>query len=208
MGYDMRIKGILPEPDAELKERVTKAYMESNAAITAARNAYVAANGSVAGWWDTEEWTRLSGANDKAFEAYVAVTDPGYFSLNMRGMGSYRDVMLALGMAHESASPVQSYEWSDLPDHDDDEAAYYEAADRLTGQHPGDYPTIPSFKFSTNDGWWVTPEECAAAVAQWDAQGIPADLPTAQRLIVEEAYWGRWIEYLRLAAQHDGFRVH
>lgn len=208
MGYDMRIKGILPEPDAELKERVTKTYMESNAAITAARNAYVAANGSVAGWWDTEEWTELSGANDHAFDAYVAVTDPDYFRLNIRGMSSYRTVMLALGMAHESESPVLSREWSDLPDYDEGSDAYYEASDRLTGQHPGDDPTIPTFKLSSNDGWWVTPEECAAAVAQWDAHGVPADLPAVHRVIVEEAYWGRWIEYLRLAAQHEGFRVH
>lgn len=64
---------------------------------------------------------------------------------------------------------------------------------------------IALHKFCSNDGWLVTAEECAEAVAIWDA------LPKRGRqAVVKELgdYWLAWIDYLRRGASGRGFRVH
>ncbi|WNT44968.1 hypothetical protein SEA_ABBYDAISY_75 [Arthrobacter phage AbbyDaisy] len=207
MGYDMRIKGDLPEPDADQLAKLDKANKEAGSEASRVRASLV--ESGTKNWWDTPEYLKASDAYENTFSAYMAVKDPGYFRLNGHGMWRYLEVMLALGMAHDHASP--EIDWASLPDYDDGEDAYYEASDKLTGIHPGDDPTIPTFKFSSNDGWYVSPDECRASVSAWDArqtEGLPADLADDLRSITDTSYWGKWINYLRLAADNQGFRVH
>lgn len=66
-------------------------------------------------------------------------------------------------------------------------------------------PGIDAIKFSSNDGWVVTREECASAVAVWDS--LPQE--ERDRVVASEGdYWLSWIEYLRGGAVLDGFSVH
>jgi len=207
MGYDMRIKGELPEPDADKLAELDEANKAAGAEASRVRASLI--QDGTKNFWDDPEYLKTSEAYEGTFSAYMEVKDPGYFRLNGTGMWRYLDAMLALGMAHDQASP--GVDWSALPDYDDGEDAYYETSDRLTGIHPGDDPTIQTFKFSSNDGWYVTPDECRAAVAAWEAhqpEGLPPDLADDHRSITETPYWGKWIEYLRRAADNDGFRVH
>lgn len=65
-------------------------------------------------------------------------------------------------------------------------------------------PGICSIKFSSNDGWIVTPEEAASAVEIWEA------LPQERRdeVVTEMGdYWLQWIEYLRGSSTREGFCV-
>lgn len=207
MGYDMRIKGELAEPDADKLAELRKANEDAGAEASRVRASLV--ESGTKNWWEDPAYLKASAAYDDAFTAYMAVKDPGYFRLNSNGMWRYMEAMIALGMAHDHSSP--EVDWESLPDYDDGEDAYYEAKDRLTGVHPGEDPTIPRFKFSSNDGWHVTPDECRAAVTVWDAlqpEGLPADLEDDHRAIAETHYWGKWVDFLRLAADNDGFRVH
>ncbi|GHO60047.1 hypothetical protein KSB_85220 [Ktedonobacter robiniae] len=60
---------------------------------------------------------------------------------------------------------------------------------------------IPAYKFGSNDGWLVTPDELSAALAAYDACIADGVEPPAF------TWWGDWINYLRRAASHGGFRV-
>lgn len=48
----------------------------------------------------------------------------------------------------------------------------------------------------SNDGWWVTKEECETALVLWEEAGQP-----------EVSQFTRLIPFLRIAAAHEGFRV-
>lgn len=62
---------------------------------------------------------------------------------------------------------------------------------------------IPVYKLTnTNDGWWVTKEECEHALLLWEAAGQP---------VVDDFGYGAYgdtIPFLRAAADHGGFRVY
>lgn len=128
-------------------------------------------------------------------------------------------------------------EWdSELAELDMDKAefAHQVALKPLLTRHDSEIPTIPSHKLGSNDGWYVTAEEIRFALASYafheqdikarlrasweakaaereapnrdpfraDPEGHPADWGT-----IEPDYWDEWIAWLRLAAQHEGFRV-
>lgn len=61
---------------------------------------------------------------------------------------------------------------------------------------------IPAYKFGSNDGWLVTPDELTAALAAYDACIADGVEPPSF------TWWGDWIDYLRRAARHGGFRVY
>lgn len=91
----------------------------------------------------------------------------------------------------------------------------HEAIERHLVRHDGDTPGIGENKFSSNDGWVVTPFECHGAVAKWDAatpeQRAAALLPhvTDEWLPSEvEAWFTDWVNWLRFAQTREGFRVH
>ncbi|WP_258904066.1 hypothetical protein [Actinokineospora sp. UTMC 2448] len=66
-------------------------------------------------------------------------------------------------------------------------------ADHAVDQAPG----IPGHKLATNDGWHVTRTECAQALRAYTAAGRHP-----------EVFGRALVPFLRVAARHDGFRVH
>lgn len=67
----------------------------------------------------------------------------------------------------------------------------------------------PGFKFGSNDGWIITPEECAAiGVAMAELMADPDQLaeicPTDESKAVIES----WCEFVRVAGPAGGFVVH
>lgn len=159
-----------------------------------------------------------------------------YFRLNIWGMSRYASAMLALGMVYDSRSPAfppawdyrgeaDETLWFGVVDHvEDGEArpdaatdelvararAYVEEAGKVRRHHPDGGDVIPVHKFGTNDGWVVTPDEIKAALAVYDA--LPVE--RVEDVLAEEVghgerrdYWDRWIGWLELAVDHDGFEV-
>lgn len=142
-------------------------------------------------------------AQKKVDETYDALgrAERYYFRLNIWGMERCRQLMSEAGMLCTPERPT-SEDWQSIPDYDEDDsdggAAYREANDKLCREHRGECPGIPIHKFGSNDGWWVTPAEIRAALANAEGYAAP----------VEVEWWGDWIEYLKGAIDHDGFRVH
>lgn len=73
---------------------------------------------------------------------------------------------------------------------------------------------IPLHKLGTNDGLLVTREEIERTLASYDAKfpdraNQPRQLPVphAKGEIEIIEWWGEWVDWLRDAARHDGFRV-
>jgi hypothetical protein len=150
--------------------------------------------------------------------------DRSYFRLNIWGMSRCCDVMAALGMLTSEDAPkfprLEEFGLTDWPENPDD----YEGEERAKAEaeltdggrrflaaveavlafEPVPVQGIPSGKFSTNDGWLVTPAQCGAAVAAWQAQ--PDDVRA--RVEGEAEWWARWIAYLEYAQGRGGFRVY
>ncbi|MGH3647629.1 MAG: hypothetical protein ACRDTM_10720 [Micromonosporaceae bacterium] len=152
-------------------------------------------------------------------------TGDGYFRLNLHGMGRFYDAMQQVGMLYDSRpagpwpqSPSRRIEEivyelgrGGTPHAGPDELRqardYAETLRRHLSAHPPGGDVIPSHKFSTNDGWIVTPDEIKAALSAYEAAGAGA----AERLLStrdELNYWDNWIAYLRRAIDHEGFEVH
>lgn len=139
--------------------------------------------------------------------------DSGDFRLNIWAMGRYRDIMTTFGMIHDSSNSDVP-EWPDYPEDDSDEESpamkEYEAAALIVQgyHHEADDPTIPVHKFCSNDGWWVTSSEAAAAVEVWDKRDPALAFTEVQAETLASDYWGEWITYLRNAIDRDGFQVY
>ena len=83
--------------------------------------------------------------------------------------------------------------------------AYSEQVQEHLSKHDASVPGIEEIKFSSNDGWWVTKEECASALAVWD--GLSQE-ERDQTVVDMGDYWNAWIDYLRDGAAANGFTVH
>lgn len=203
MGYDLRIRGNVPAAPEHDIQQAKDAYYAARAAVNARHQAGEFKD-------NVEAFFEAELVPEQLWSAYYRLKDPSYFRLSNGGMGRYADAMAELGMAHESTSGL---DWSEAPEYPEDDdndekmAAYTEAMDNYLGGHgtPAD-PTIPLHKFSTNDGWFVTPDEIRAALAAWDAHDLDG-LDQDTHVTIETDYWGEFIAWLRLAAEHDGFRV-
>lgn len=66
-------------------------------------------------------------------------------------------------------------------------------------------PGINAEKFSSNDGWHVTANECASAIAHWNAASDAQQKETIDTL---GPYWLEWIDFLTRATKQDGFTVY
>lgn len=100
--------------------------------------------------------------------------DKEYFRLNIFGMSRYRSLMEELGMVYDGGRGIEENEW---PEWDAEEAAKDEDAYEfqhavkvrpLLTRHPEGGDTIPAHKLGSNDGWYVTSDECYAALARWE----------------------------------------
>ena len=183
---------------------------------------------------------RRAAAENEVHRLYgeMYAVERSYFRLNISGMSVVRQAMLALGMAYKSSCRG---DFPDYPDSEAvqqliDEINYPEyASERKPGEivreddlfaarayiqqrdaalvdHPHGGTAIPLHKFSSNDGWIVTPAECKAALKAWHGT-----TPEARLAALTEAgvtgpdwarIWARWIDYLTLAQDFGGFEVH
>lgn len=144
------------------------------------------------------------------------------FRLNIWGMGEYCNVMEQIGMLEweESVPPFPDSADYDIPQlevayngetyHEDDEdspeyAAYKRALDAKLAY--GTVGVIPGHKFCSNDGWIVTPKECANALDAYrryvDSGGDVAELLNDG----DVKYWQQWLIFLATAAEGGGFTV-
>jgi hypothetical protein len=157
-----------------------------------------------------------------AWAAYDAA-QLSYFRLNIWGMSRCADTMSALGMLtgepHPSWPQLDAYGLDDYPDDPEDyegeERAektrqltpsgrkYLDDAQAVVDYEPQPVNGIPAHKFGSNDGWLVTPSQCAAALAVWEKT------PAEQRAAVEarHEWWPRWVAFLAHSKDRGGFRV-
>lgn len=97
--------------------------------------------------------------------------DDAYFRANIWGMGSLRRVMTAAGVLDWDGArgefPEPPEELQARMEEGDEEAerAWDDKLLPFLGQRSGDPKKVPGFKFCSNDGWWVTPEECELIAA-------------------------------------------
>lgn len=202
MGYDMSIRGKIPASPQHDIDQAQDAYDAASAALQARR-----ASGEFNGNLDAH--LEAMHPVDDLWSKLYRLKHPEDFRLNNYGMAKYCDAMLNLGMMHHSNTP--KIDWHAMPidyDTEEEEAAFYEISDRLTGQH-GDNPapTIPSHKFSTNDGWHVTEPEIRAALDAWDSRAERETTHDTDDVTATD-YWAEFIAWLRLAADNGGFRVY
>lgn len=146
-------------------------------------------------------------------KVFDAADEGTYFRLNVWGMVTYCEHMAERGMVFEAGQhpPFPDGGWEaadrirfpgDYPDAPPLTDADYLAAktlEEVLAWHGPEIPGIPLHKFSTNDGWIVTPAECEAAWRIGKDQPAPEERPD---------YWRQWLDYLRRAASAGGFEVH
>ena len=138
---------------------------------------------------------------ERAYEAMDAA-QPEYFRLNIWGMSDCRSHMSDFGMLCEP-EPHTRDDWDEVnrraaaAPEEDSEEIYRE----ILSDHRGECPGIPWWKLSDNSGWYVLPGEIRAALHSYltkrNAGQEPPDAP----------YWADWIQWLKDAAEHGGFRV-
>jgi hypothetical protein len=121
--------------------------------------------------------------------------DPNYFRLNIWGMSRFGGAMSALGMIDENASLRVGFPEGDDPD----------ALESCLAQREATPAGIPAYKFSSNDGWLVLPEEIRPALDLYRALNEPEKRVEAAG--VELDYWREWLAFLDRAAERGGFRV-
>lgn len=137
-----------------------------------------------------------------------------YFSLTGSGMMRYIDVMFELGMMHDSDSPMEKSDWPTWDvslSEEEAELKYAIELEHKTIRHgisENGEKTIPGHKFSSNDRWIVTPDEIEAALEAYEQCSKEyVEKIIAWARIMPRDNWYRWIEFLRKAKDHAGFRV-
>ncbi|MFL9680689.1 hypothetical protein [Streptomyces sp. KL110A] len=143
--------------------------------------------------------------------------EPGY-RFNASSMGPAKAAMDRLGMlSHEHEAPcprledfgltmgeVYAAQGPGAPERPEPVHAYL-AAQAAAFEWQAEQPTgIPEYKIGYgNDGWLVTPAEIRVALTALEGQPESAKAGT----MAEDSRWDEWIDYLRRAEAHGGFRV-
>jgi hypothetical protein len=141
-----------------------------------------------------------------------------YFRANIWGMGFLRSVMR---MAEALDEEVPSPEFPEIEKRDDETEEQYEmrlqeSQDEITSISPGVKP--PFYKFCSNDGWFLTPEECrviADAIdkyvdeheeytwSSWDGE-----VKTVKRGDDDDNFVREFSAYCRKMSESGGFKVY
>lgn len=154
---------------------------------------------------------------DMTIEQPDGAGDPDY-RFNASSMGPAKAAMDRLGMlSHDHEAPwprledfglttaeVYAAQGPGAPERPETVRAYL-AAQAAAFEWQAEQPTgIPEYKIGHgNDGWLVTPAEIRAALTALEGQPESAKAGT----MAEEPRWDEWIDYLRRAEAHGGFRV-
>ena len=121
-----------------------------------------------------------------------------YFRLNIWGMSEACDLLLPIGIVRLADVRFPPPPGENVSD---EEFEVYRAAVQAVTDGTQELPGIPSYKFSTNDGWLVWPVEVTSgvSVADTNSRGWRESLPDwVMEFVV-------WME--QGAAQNVGFRV-
>lgn len=117
--------------------------------------------------------------------------DEGYFRLNIWAMGDAMRWMFEYEMMHTEVRPYESI-------NDMFSKLFNEKGEKAALRWGPEVPGIASWKFSSNDGWLVTPIESKSAIDIWES----ADSPVPRHSDgVECSWWPEWIEYLRKSVE-------
>ena len=128
---------------------------------------------------------------------------PEYFRLNIWGMSDCRSHMADFGMICEP-EPHTRDDWDEVNKRAAD-ATEEESEDiyrEILSDHRGECPGIPWWKLSDNSGWYVLPAEIRAALHAYLTKRQEGKEPP------DTYYWADWIQWLKDAAEHGGFRVY
>lgn len=206
MGYDMYIESELTEAEEIAKQ----AAQDQFDAAVKERQAFE---------FNTPEY---DAAQEKVSAAYDELDkhNLNYFRLNIWGMSRCREYMYDRGMVYTSEHEGEWPQYTEPARMDGEDAAAWhariDAYDELyqkkclpiVSAHPAGGDTIPVHKFSSNDGWLVTEEECKAAVTS-NALFDPPVWENPNTKITEPVqWWPEWIAFLERASTRGGFRVH
>jgi hypothetical protein len=194
----------------------------------------------------------LVGPSEGFFAGKDGWPEGAYLGLGATRLGCCTDAMDDLGMLNGTlppdqpdeetfAVPQKSVEHDGQLEQEDDKgspeyAAYQAAVDRWLAYDPA-APGIAYRKLISNDGFQVTPEECASALAVWDALDTLARVAVRERVRLDEeteygpnptgteqgatagvgrdgsyvpdpeSVWDSWIDWLRRAQDAGGFWV-
>lgn len=225
MGYDMYWVHI-PEDLVERERQVNATYDCNDPAYKAlqARNLAHRAEQLAAGEVPKnpfDESANLPEFNEWWAKRYAEEADIGtYFRLNIRAMGRYCQIMDRLGMLNDSThSPFpnpQDYgfdDWDAIEDADPDDpnrVNYDEAHAKAVGSYV-EGEGIAAYKFGSNDGWHVQPEEIISALKTYDEfchHNATLRDSGPFKTTDENAYWQKWTRFLRRSADlGNGFKV-
>jgi hypothetical protein len=176
-------------------------------------------------------------------EGYEPVFDdmPGYYQLTFSGMFEVVAAMAAAGLLDEEMTAPRLPRWPPRgisqeraeqlqpvvlepkklqrriqPDEVLTIERFLKRRHATTGRRSKRVGKVPAFKFTSNDGWWVRPEECrvvSTVLAETlrdrpkqlrdglRARGYKRSVPDVEPLVAP------WAMYNRLAADHGGYRV-
>lgn len=135
-----------------------------------------------------------------------------YLRRNIFGMGTQLDMLAKYDMVYDSVG-YPKVDWPDYPGHEHfngDGDPVTEAGrvyDMAIAAHLkatyDERPGLPAHKFSTNDGWWVTPAECLSAIQLW----VKAGRPVVDDFGRGDGPYNDVIPFLQKGAENGGFRV-
>lgn len=143
-------------------------------------------------------------------------SEHSYWRRNLSGGYAQAEKLVGLGLASWPASSERldyprlpegaAWRWDEAAQDDvlvGDGVAEYLATEREHLRDRRGAPTgIAAHKLcGSNDGWWVTAEECREALEAWERAGRP-DVDD-----FGHGPFGDTIPFLQLAAEHHGFRV-
>ncbi|MFE4304820.1 hypothetical protein ACFRR6_01890 [Streptomyces sp. NPDC056891] len=216
MTFDMYIRAATPKQEEALYQAACTAF---DTAVDE-RNALPDANPQ-----RQEVLRKVDAAYDRLQEAHTS-----HFGLNNYGMSRYADAMDRLNMLATAYEPTS---WPDLPNGltwEEVDAAreapetpngtlpakaaaldYLHAIDAHLSWRPEALPGIAAHKFTSNDGWRVTPEEIETALAAYrthTGEEVKAVLGDAEGGPIDIDRWMQWIAYLERAKEREGFEVH
>lgn len=179
------------------------------------------------------EYARLHAEQHQLYEEY-SNAQTSYFRLNIFGMGACRDIMEELGMVTGNwgdrddwpKEPEGYWDWLDAEDDHNPHAvskwsyaqvkefqAYREALAAYLSAGPTPATAMPMWKFCSNDGWLVRPDEITAALQTY--RKVVEEDPdpdrvkyTLDRNKFDADYWNEWIAFLGRGVEYGGITVH
>lgn len=137
--------------------------------------------------------------------------DPGYFRLNIGGMGRYREYMERFNMLHWEEAGIP--DWNHAVDGEDYDKIYDEGGrdaylSAVYANEPRlvwspEIPGMAGWKFCSNDSWLVNPIEIRSALNAYAEVPIGDVVEVVGQDSVE--YWIKWVNFLERAANCGGF---